>query len=165
MDRCARFAAVAVLLMVCSVAAAAQADDQSRLDPNLVVETASSAQGFAPKGWKVEEAVKGDLNQDGKVDLAVKLIQDLVSTEDQRTERGRALVIAFKSEDGYRRAAVNNALLQCSTCGGAFYGVMDAPANVSIEKGVLTVSQEHGSREVTETTYKFRYDEQPRCSS
>lgn len=37
----------------------------------------------------------------------------------------------------------------------------NAPANVSIEKGVLIVQQDHGSRWVTDTTYRFRYDEQP----
>jgi len=32
---------------------------------------------------------------------------------------------------------------------------VEAPANVTIEKGVLIVEQEHGSREVTDTTYRF----------
>ena len=51
-----------------------------------------------------------------------------------------------------------NGLSQCTRCGGAFYGVVEAPANVSIEKGVVVVEQDHGSRDLTDTTYRFRYD-------
>ena len=46
-------------------------------------------------------------------------------------------------------------------CGGAFYGVVDAPSNVTISKGVLVIQQDHGSRWTTDLTYRFRYDEQP----
>src|SRR5262249_12244483 len=49
-------------------------------------------------------------------------------------------------------------LLQCTRCGGAFYGVVETPADVKIEKGAVVVQQDHGSREVTNTTYRFRYE-------
>jgi hypothetical protein len=48
--------------------------------------------------------------------------------------------------------------LQCTRCGGAFYGVSESPANVQIEKGVIVVDQDHGSRNLTNTYYRFRYD-------
>jgi len=35
--------------------------------------------------------------------------------------------------------------------------VSESPADVTIEKGVLVVSQDHGSRDVSRTTYRFRY--------
>ena len=56
------------------------------------------------------------------------------------------------------RAAVADKLLQCTRCGGAFYGVSESPANVQIEKGIIVVDQDHGSRNLTNTTYRFRYD-------
>jgi hypothetical protein len=42
--------------------------------------------------------------------------------------------------------------------GGAFFGVMETPVEVSIKNGVLEINQSSGSREVTETTHKFRLD-------
>jgi hypothetical protein len=79
--------------------------------------------------------------------------------EDEIVERRRALVVLFRGQDGgLRRAGVADKVLQCTSCGGAFYGVVEAPAEVKIERGVIVVSQDFGSREVTEHTYRFRYD-------
>lgn len=137
--------------------------DASTIDPSSVAESGSKPADFAPKGWKVEEDVKGDLNGDGIVDHCIKLIEDKPgNTEDTMNDRSRALVVVFGRQDGgLVKAAVAGKLLQCTGCGGAFYGVSDAPANVKIEKGVIIVEQDHGSRWVTETTLRFRYDEQP----
>ena len=116
---------------------------------------------FAPPGWKVEEPVPGDLNGDGVSDYAIKLVESKTGANDNGDpiEKQRALVIVFGTSDGQlTRAAVNNKLLQCTRCGGAFYGVVESPANVKIEKGVLVIDQDHGSRNLTNTTYRFRYD-------
>jgi len=131
-------------------------------DRDSIPATGSKAEDFVPKGWKIEELVKGDVNADDISDVLIKLIEDKPKKEDEFVDRNRVLVIAVADgKGGWRNAAVTDKLLQCTSCGGAFYGVMDAPANVSIEKGVIVVSQDHGSRWVTETTYRFRYDEQP----
>lgn len=139
-------------------------DDRATIDTSKIPTTADKAEAFVPAGWKIEEQIAGDVNADGKGDVILKLIQDKPATDKDGTmsERGRAMVILI-SGDGvkYRRGAVTDKLLQCATCGGAFYGVSDAPANVKIEKGVIIVEQDHGSRWVTDTTYRFRYDEQP----
>ena len=137
-------------------------DAGTAFDESAVPETGKAVKDFVPKGWKIEEDVKGDLNQDGIVDHALKLIEiDPAPKADEMVDLSRALVIVFGGNDGLKRAAVAGKILQCTACGGAFYGVMPAPANVSIAKGVLTVSNDHGSRWVTEVTYKFRFDEQP----
>ena len=34
----------------------------------------------------------------------------------------------------------------------------EAPANVKIEGNVIVVEQDHGSREVSDVTFRFRYD-------
>ena len=137
-------------------------DEPTRLDASLVPATAADADGFVPDGWKIEKVVKGDVTADAKEDLLLVLIEDKPKKEDEMVDRARALVVVSKGDNGeWRNAAVASSLLQCTACGGAFYGAMDAPVDVSIEKGVIVVSQEHGSREVTNTTLKFRYDAQP----
>lgn len=138
------------------------AQDASAFDRESVPAMAAKVDGFVPKGWKIEEQIKGDVNADGISDVLLKLIEDKPEKEDEFVDRNRVLVIAVADgKGGFRNAAVADELLQCTGCGGAFYGAVDAPANVSIEKGVIVVSQDHGSRWVSEVTFKFRYDEQP----
>ncbi|MBK9529075.1 MAG: hypothetical protein IPO41_12325 [Acidobacteria bacterium] len=136
--------------------------DASTFDRESIPATAAKAEGFVPKGWKIEEQIKGDVTADGVSDVLLKLIEDKPKKDDEFVDRNRVLVIAVADGNGgFRNAAVADKLLQCTSCGGAFYGVVDAPANVSIEKGVIAVNQDHGSRWVSDITFKFRYDEQP----
>jgi hypothetical protein len=108
----------------------------------------------------MEEQVSGDLNNDSIPDHVLKLVEERPSTKDDLPdERQRALVIVLGNKEGKLfRAAVADRLLQCTTCGGAFYGVGEAPANIRIKKDVLIVDQDHGSREVVTQTYRFRYE-------
>lgn len=151
-------------LLLLSPPAASPAQDGgggAPFDKTKLPETGRSAADFVPAGWALEEQVAGDLNSDGVPDLALKLIQEKPAgaKEDEVVERRRALVVLFRGQDGaLRRAGVADKVLQCTSCGGAFYGVVEAPAEVKIERGVIVVSQEFGSREVTEHTYRFRYD-------
>ena len=148
-------------LFTVTLTVAAQ-DERPRIDLDAIARSGNKPGDFVPKGWKIEEQVSGDLNDDGIADHALKLVENIPSTEDNPADRNRALVIVFADKEGkLTRAAASDKLLQCTSCGGAFYGVMDAPANVKIEKGVLVIDQDRGSREVVETTYRFRSDEQP----
>jgi hypothetical protein len=115
---------------------------------------------FVPRGWKIEARVSGDLNRDSLPDYALKLVEDKPAANgDVPNERRRVLIVLLRTGEGkLARAAVTDRLLQCTTCGGAFYGVVEAPANVAIKNGVLIVDQDHGSREVTALTYRFRYE-------
>ena len=146
--------------MFCASLCVAQ-DEAGTLDNSRVPAQAKNVAGFAPRGWKIEEQITGDLNGDTIPDYALKLVEAKAekNSEGDPTERGRALVIVLGSTDGtLRRAGVANKLLQCTRCGGAFYGVVETPANVSIEKGIVVIEQDHGSREITNTTYRFRFD-------
>ncbi len=130
--------------------------DQSRIPLN-----ADSVGGFVPPGWKIEEQASGDLNNDSLPDYVLKLVGDESATGDDGIAYAgqRALVIVFGNKNGkLSRAAVAGKLLQCTTCGGAFYGAMEAPAKIRIEKDVLIVEQDHGSRDVVTQTYRFRYE-------
>ncbi len=151
----------ALVSMVATISSFAQ-DEAKPIDVSKVPATAATAAGFVPSGWKIEEQIKGDVNADGREDILLKLVENKPVKEDEFVDRSRALVVVVKTaEGGWRNAAVADKLLQCTGCGGAFYGVVDAPANVSIEKGVIVISQDHGSRWVSEISFKFRYDEQP----
>ncbi len=116
---------------------------------------------FVPSGWTIEARISGDLNNDAVADTALELIEKPTADfdKDNPPSRSRVLLILFKNKSGaFERVAAAKTLLQCTRCGGAFYGVIEAPAEVTIAKGVLIIKQEHGSREVSETTYRFRYN-------
>jgi hypothetical protein len=149
------------LAWVVSPASASAQDEAATIDVSRIPAEAGDVKGFVPPGWKIEEAVKGDLNGDSVPDYALKLVEDkpAKTADDMANDRGRALVVVLAGKGGkLTRAGVADKLLQCTTCGGAFYGVVEAPASVSIARGVLVVDQDHGSRNVTETTYRFRYE-------
>jgi hypothetical protein len=154
----------ACAIVIVFAASHASAQEAGVIDISKVPATAANLKSFVPAGWKLEEQIDGDLNGDGIADHAIKLIEDkpAMAKDETMNERGRALVLVFEDKDGkFRNAAVADKLLQCASCGGAFYGVSPAPSNVKIQKGVLVVEQDHGSREVTDVTFRFRYDEQP----
>ena len=139
-----------------------RAADVLAFDPALVPASAADPARFVPPGWTLEAQVAGDLNGDAVPDLALTLIEaGSASPADAAIRsRSRALVVVSGREpDGlHRRLAVTGRLLQCTGCGGAFYGVVDAPATVRIDRGVLIVEQDGGSRELVDTRYRFRWD-------
>ncbi|HEY3104176.1 MAG TPA: hypothetical protein VGJ69_11320 [Pyrinomonadaceae bacterium] len=156
-----RFLVAFYALGLCLSSSVIAQDEAAKIDKSRIPAQADNPAQFAPAGWKIEEQVTGDLNGDSIPDYALKLVEDKPekNTEGDPTERGRALVLALATTDGkLKLAGVADSLLQCTRCGGAFYGVVESPANVKIEKGVVIVEQDHGSREVTDTTYRFRFD-------
>lgn len=155
-----RFLVALCALVLCLSSSAVAQDEAARIDKSRIPARADNPTQFAPAGWKVEEQVAGDLNGDSVPDYALKLVEAKPekNSEGDPTERGRALVLALAADGKLKLAGVADSLLQCTRCGGAFYGVVESPANVKIEKGVVVVEQDHGSREVTDTTYRFRFD-------
>ena len=150
---------VTLLLMVVALSVAASAQDQI-IDLSEMAISADRTPLFAPPGWKVEKTAKGDLNGDAKIDQAITLIEDKAfdPNDAPKPDRNRVLVVVFSDGKKLDRIAVADKLLQCTSCGGSFYGVMDAPVNVTIVRGVLVVSQQHGSNSVSESTFRFRYE-------
>ena len=137
-------------------------DERNLINKSRIPAEAGSIDKFVPAGWKIEAQLTGDLNGDSVPDYALKLVEDKPAkdSDDVATERQRALLVVLQKEAGkLTRAAVADKLLQCTHCGGSFYGVSESPANVKIEKGgVIMVDQDHGSRNLANTTYRFRYD-------
>jgi len=117
--------------------------------------------GLVPKGFRVLETMRGDLNRDGHEDvvLIVKATDraEVVTDEHgQRVDRNRrGLVIAFRDHDVYRLALMNPTLFSSENEDG---GVYFAPElSVSVEKGTLVLHYGHGRYGYWR--YKFRYQQ------
>jgi len=136
----------------------AQDEEGTPFDRSSLPTSGLKVEEFVPAGWKIEEQVKGDINADGTDDILLKLIEDKPKKEDEMVNRNRVLVVLIVNDSGMQLGPITDKLLQCTGCGGAFYGVLDAPAEVTIEKGVIVYGEESGSRWVSNTTFKFRYD-------
>jgi hypothetical protein len=135
-------------------------EGSSPVDTSQMPVEGNSVNDFVPPGWAIEEQVSGDLNKDSLPDVALKLIEDK-SVIDRETpdNRRRALIILFKEKDArFRRVAFAAKLLQSTCDGGAFHAFCSAPAHVTIQNGVLIVTQDFGSRKVVETTFRLRYE-------
>ncbi len=137
-----------------------QTDERRFLDAKLVPAEGRAPSDFVPRGWKLEEEVKGDLDGDRVEDLALRLIEDLpVETGGVWNARHRALVILFgRAAGGFSRAAVASRVLSCSTCAGMLGDPEGGNISLEIKSGVLNVSQLSGSREATDLTQRFRHD-------
>ncbi len=109
---------------------------------------------FAPRGWKIEKQINGNLNRVKKSDAILVLVENKAAS----SRRQRALVVVLREGKGWRRVGFNNSLLQGTRDGGAFYGASETPVDLSIRKGIIQIDQESGSREVQTWTYKLRYD-------
>ena len=152
---------VMVLSSMAFAALGAAQETETTINKSLIPLQANALSKFVPPGWEIEKKLTADLNADSLPDFALELIENKPEKDQSGdpTERARALVIVLQNQDGkLARAGVADKLLQCTRCGGAFYGVLEAPTNVKIEKGVLVVEQDHGSRDLTNTTYRFRYE-------
>ncbi|RUT01006.1 hypothetical protein DSM106972_070120 [Dulcicalothrix desertica PCC 7102] len=131
------------------------ANSSTNLNPSLVPESGKTAQDFVPSGWKLQDKVDGDINNDRQLDTVLTLIQ----AGTQNDERVRGLVVLVKQSNGQlRRLAVANKLLLCSSCGGLLAGSDGVGSNIEIKKGVITISQLSGSRLARETKHRFWID-------
>lgn len=140
----------------------ARAQDAPLLSISKIPPRASAVSRFAPRGWKTEKLVRGDLNRDGRSDAAIVLVENKPAQDKNgaATPRQRALVVALNAKNGWKRVGSSNQLLLGTRDGGAFYGMMETPVDVSIMRGVIVVEMESGSREVQTTTHRLRYEPQ-----
>ncbi|MGA2403976.1 MAG: FG-GAP repeat protein, partial [Syntrophobacteraceae bacterium] len=111
---------------------------------------------FLPEGWSIQEQVSGDLNGDGVPDIAAILIHGNPGSDPSEAEDDleRALIILLGRGNGkFIPAGTNDKIIHCEGCGGVHEMV-----GISIEKGVIVVTQWSGSREFAIETWRFRYD-------
>ncbi len=149
----------------------AQDEDPDALLPAPTIQTQSAtAEGFAPTGWSVLQKAVGDLDGDGRADLALIVQNDkqpeALSGFNQDGEEGRKfwprlLVVALADANGpgYHRLLANAAFISVHQFRSLDDVLEGEPMAVS--KGVLSVSFHQfasmGSWSMGNTDYKFRY--------
>ncbi|MFL5350932.1 MAG: hypothetical protein ACJ8AT_39695 [Hyalangium sp.] len=140
---------------------AAWAEEPTPLELSKVPQEGKSPQDFVPSGWKIEATTRGDLDKNGSEDVVLELVEakPAESADGTVTDRSRALLVLLSSEGGkLRRAGASNRALYCIGCQGMLGG--GEGGVVKIDKGVIIIDQLSGSREMTHTTLRFRFDPQ-----
>lgn len=138
-------------LAVCLLAASAAAGAPA------IPESVSGAEGVVPRGWKLLASAAGDLNRDGKPDLAVALSQvepALVAHED---DRPRILALYLRGKEGrLRRSATSQAVLLRANQGGVWG---DPFESLAIERGAVVIRHYGGSAHRWGYVHRFRLQE------
>lgn len=149
--------------------ATAQNDDLPAAPTPSVPQTVRSVQAFIPRGWKLEQSVRGDLNGDKLADIAVAIRStdpNLIVTNkrglgrDQFDSNPRTIIVALAQKGGgFRRVAVNNTLIPRID-----NGVIDDPFEdnpMVIAGGALKIAirfwSSAGSWSMSSTSFSFRY--------
>lgn len=137
-------AALAAFLVCASFAQPARADDGIE---------AVAAHDFA--GWKIYQQVSGDLNRDGKLEVAAILSRPAEGTD----ENGQAMLAVYlnNGEGGYKLLTQSPKAI-CVGCGGPKAAMGEPLGELSISKNLLNITYEGGSREAFEDEVKWRFD-------
>lgn len=134
--------------------------------PRLVAE-AAAAEGFVPKGWKIEARAGGDLDGDAREDFVLVLrsqdpanvIPEATCEQEFDTNPRILAVLLAKRGGGYRLAVENHALIprRDNAC------QVDPFSAIAIERGTLRLVLERmmsaGGWDAGLTTFKWRWRE------
>lgn len=114
----------------------------------------SELQSYIPSGSKLLDSKIGDLDGDGRPD-ALLVLDHSKGNEKLGEGSPRTIVVLVRDASGaLRRAAQNDRLVPCETCGGI---VGDPYGYVRVENGRFTVAVGGGSRERWSDDYTFAY--------
>ena len=154
-------------LLPCALAAPALA--QPAIPPvayPAIAETAHTAFDFVPEGWRVEVLREGDLDADGKDDIAAVLrmrdpanvLANPLLGEDPFDTNPRILLVALREgDDHFRRVLADHVLIPRRENPAQ----EDPFSGIEVRKGVLRVSLENfmsaGGWATWRTAYAFRW--------
>lgn len=153
-------------------AIAQEADDDTPppvVYPTLPVQ-AAQAEGFVPKGWRLEYSQRGDLNTDGRDDLLMVLRmhepKNVVHNEglgqDQFDTNPRILAAAFASDTGYRLQMQNHTLIPRPDS-PVMDDYLEGPEALKIARGAFSVTlfsfASAGSWSTGHSAYTFRHQD------
>jgi hypothetical protein len=144
---------------------AAAAQDLPPVSYPALPAEAATAEGFAPKGWRIEALAEGDLDGDARADLALVLrsrdpanILREESCEKEFDTNPRMLAILLAKPGGaYRLAVEDHALIprRDNAC------QVDPFSAVAIERGMVRIAFERmmsaGGWDAGMTTFKWRW--------
>ncbi len=110
-----------VAAAICAVLTSTAADGEPpalRSEKPRFAATARSAAAFVPPGWSLERVVQGDLNRDGRPDLAAIVkgadphcIVHIDGIAEPLDTNPRVLIVAFGQAGGYRLQLANSAVI------------------------------------------------------
>lgn len=138
-----------LFLMLCK---SASAQDAAAFDAARVPAEGAGEREFVPAGWKVDGRAEGDLDGDGRADLALRLVPGVYDSSGVgAAPESQALLVLLSSVGGrWRRAGLATKLLVPTVPQYIF--------NLSVKGGVLVVNQNYGMTDVADLTHRFRYD-------
>jgi hypothetical protein len=160
------FSAIACLLALLGSAAASAQDLPPVTYPQLPAE-AATAEGFVPRGWKIENRAEGDLDGDSRADLALVLrSQDPANVlpvemcgDELDTNPSMLAVLLAKPGGGYRQAVENHALIPRRENSCALGGL----TGIAIERGTLSTDFERmmsaGGWDMGSAAFKWRWSD------
>lgn len=165
------FRLLPLLLLALPSAVAAQEEDAA---PPVVYPTlasrAADAAGFVPAGWRMEASAAGDLDRDGRSDLAMVLrMNDAANVlrndglcGETFDTNPRILAVALaEAGGGYRLGVQDQELIprRDNPCATDWF----APEHLSIERGTVRVSLERfmsaGGWDMGTTSFTFRWED------
>jgi len=121
--------------------------DSPTVDYPSLIDHSATAEGFVPKGWSLEIQARGDLNGDGRDDLALVLRdhdpRNIIDNTDglgppRFDTNPRILAVAFGEGDGYRLALANHTLIPRPD-NPVLDDVLSENGGVSIQRDTLRV--------------------------
>ena len=162
--------ALLIALPLLSLPALAHALDIPPVDYPTLPATAADANGFVPRGWRIEQRLDGDLNADRRADLVLVLRQQDPRNVLEHDGMGispldsnpRLLAIAWARPDGtYALAAQNHQLIPRHEYPNLSDVFEDGAGGVSIVRGTLQVVlyafSNAGSWATGSTRFTFRW--------
>ena len=135
-------AALAAVIALGLIAPSARAEDIDALIGNKF------------SGWTVYQHAEGDLNGDGKPDIAA-----ILSKPAEAEDNGQALLVVY-FDDGKGGYTLNTEAEKaiCVGCGGPKAAFGEPVGELSISKGILHVDYQGGSRDAFDDDMKWRFD-------
>src|SRR5215217_4818232 len=165
-------AAFAALLLGSGTPATAQ-EEEDALPPvtfPLLADHASSAAGFVPAGWLLEATASGDIDRDGRSDLAfvvrmsdpANIVPNDALCGDSFDTNPRIFAVALAEPGGgYRLGTSDNELIprHDNPCASDPFG---APEQLSIARGAVRIDLERfmsaGGWDMGTTSFTFRWE-------
>ncbi|PIR20398.1 MAG: hypothetical protein COV45_06385 [Deltaproteobacteria bacterium CG11_big_fil_rev_8_21_14_0_20_47_16] len=121
-------------------------------------DTGYSMQDFVPNGWVVKSVSKGNLDDDGKTDVAMVLVSkaETDGINDDTEKLPRLLVILTRTKrGGYKLSVATAKAILCKNCSTTG----DAVDDVMIEDGMVKIHHHGGKDRQWDVVHRFQYRE------
>jgi hypothetical protein len=135
------------LLVLLAAPLAAQDDEPTPYNYPEIPKSAAKVEGFVSPGWVIVSRANGDLNRDGRSDVALALWTEEASKADgYATEQGpwpfyRIVIAVAQPNGGYRLVTDIHTLLEPPGYSGAYEDALSAD-DLRIDRGKLDVSRQ-----------------------